>query len=326
MTRLLAALASTTLVAATATGQALAGPAEKVSSGLRTEQVWFTCPAAGTGLGQLDGTAGWSSEAPDGGGCGFADTGHHASEAGDSSVDAVFRGRFTGNLDRLTVRLHLDRPIESDMTDIAVGLDVDGAERVPWPTSATAIGTEDTPPGVVEVSVYGIGLLDEADNVAHDLTLTLSLRGEVATGAWHWGSTDTPSGITFHPPYLAETIIRASDGTAPPPDDPTAAPVGSAIVAGPQSQTIGFFTPTMAMISGTTLTFANTDHMAHDVTSQGRGADGKPLFRAAVTTTGTTTMVTGAELLPSGFYGFYCSLHPNMTGNLAVAGSVPAPH
>lgn len=323
--RLLAATAAAALLVATA-GQAMADPAKEVAPDLRTEHVWFTCQEE-TGLGQLDGAAGWSADAPpDGGGCASADTGHHALAAENTTVDTVFRGGFAGNLDSLTIRLHLDRPVESDMADIAIGLEVDGTERIPWPTSASVIGTEDTPPGIVEVSVHRIGLLDEADNVPHDLTLTLSLRGELAMGAWRWGSAEAPSGITFHPPYLAETVIRASDSGAPSPDDPATTPVGPAVLAGPGSQTAGFLTPLLATAPDTTLLFGNTDQIAHDVTSRARDAAGKPLFRAPVTATGGISTVAGAEHLPSGAYDFFCSLHPNMTGTLHVAGSVPGPH
>lgn len=324
--RLLAATAAAALLVATAAGQAIAGPAEKVARDLRTEQVWFTCTGA-TGVAQLDGASTWSAEAPaDGDGCGSLDTGYHAASAEDTTADTVFHGSFTGNLDNLTVRLHLERLVEGDGIDIAVGLAVDGAEKVPWPTAATVYRTEETPPGVVEFSLHRIGLLDTADNAPHDLTLTVSLRGALARGAWRWGSAGTPSGITFHPHHLADTVVRASDDTTPPPDDSAAAPVGPAVVAGPGSQTIGFLTPRLATAPDTTLRFANTDQIAHDVTSRARDAAGKPLFRSPVTATGGISAVAGADQLPPGSYDFYCSLHPNMTGTLQVAGALPGPH
>lgn len=305
-----------------ATGQAVADTDDPAPD-LRSEQVWFTCPGD-SGISQLDGPATWSTEEPpEGDGCSSVDTGYHASSAGDTNSDAVFRGAFTGNLDSLTVRLHLGRPVEGDLVDITMGLTVDGAERVPWPTGKTVVRTKDTPPGVVEVSVYGIGLLDEADkaaNAPHDLALTLSLRGELATGAWRWGSADAPSGIVFHPPHAAETVIMASSPTEPPQDDPATSPVGTAVVAGPQSQTIGYVTPQIATVPDTTLTFANGDQVGHDVTARARDAEGKPVFRSAITTTGGTSTITGAKDLAPGEYGFYCSLHPNMTGTLHVVG------
>lgn len=322
--RFLAAMTAA-LAVVPATGQALADTAEFVPE-LRTEQVWFTCPGE-TGLSQFDGAATWSADTPpDGDGCSSADTGYQAASAEDTTADTVFRGSFTGNLDSLTVQLHLERLVAGDMTDIAVGLAVDGTERVPWPTDAMVVRTEETPPGVVEFSVHRIGLLDVADDTQHELTLTLSLRGELARGLWQWGSAEAPSGITFHPHQMADTVIRASDGTAPPSDDeePTV-PVGSAVLAGPQSNTIGYFTPQVAMAPDTTLTFGNGDQMAHDVTSRARATDGKPLFRASVTATGGISTVAGADQLPPGTYDFYCSLHPNMSGTLTVLGSVPSP-
>lgn len=326
-TRWLATLVAVLMIAP-ATGQALAATAKtaKFVPNLRTDAVWFTCPGE-TGVSQLDGAATWSAHAPgDADGCGSVDTGYQATSAGDTTTDTVFHGGFTGNLDSLTVRLHLERGVEGDMTDIALGLTVDGEERVPWPTDATAIRIEETPPGVVEVSVHRIGLLDEADNVPHELVLTLSLRGELARGVWQWGSADTPSGITFHPHHLAETVIAATYPSAPPEEDPATVPVGPAVVAGPQSHVVGFFTPRLAMAPSTTLSFGNGDLVGHDVTSRARDAAGRPLFRSPVTTTGTISTVAGAENLAAGSYDFYCSLHPNMTGTLTVAGSVPTPH
>jgi plastocyanin len=316
--RLLAAVAAAVLTIAPAAWPASANSGGH--AGLHTERVWFTCPD-GTGISQLDGASTWTvDQPPEGDGCTSVDTGHHASSAEDTVSHTVFRGTFTGNLDSLTVRLHLDRLADGDMTDIAVGLAVDGKERVPWPTNATVIRTEDTPPGTVDVSVHRIGLLDEADDKKHELTLTLSLRGDLATGVWCWGSDTAPSGITFHPASLAETVIPARDDTAPPPEDPAALPLGPAVLAGPQSQAIGYFTPLVAMATDTSLIFGNADQIGHDVTSRARGADGKPLFRSRVTTTGATSSVTGADHLPPGEYDFYCSLHPNMTGTLHVLG------
>lgn len=322
--RLLAVVAAAALTIVPATGPAVANTADH--AGLRTQQVWFTCPGE-TGISQLDGASTWSAETPpEGEACTSVDTAHHASSAEDTGADTVFHGSFTGKLDSLTVQLHLERLVDSDTVDLAVGLTVDDAKRVTWPTNVTAIPAEGSPHGVVEFSIHRLGLLDSADDVRHELTLTVSLRTGLSTGAWRWGSADMPSGITFHPSQLAETVIPATSGSEPPPDDPAALPIGPVIVAGPQAQAVGYLTPQMAMVPATTLTFGNTDQMAHDVTSRARGADGKPLFRATVTATGATSTVAGSDKLPAGTYDFYCSLHPNMTGTLHVAGELPAPH
>jgi plastocyanin len=66
------------------------------------------------------------------------------------------------------------------------------------------------------------------------------------------------------------------------------------------------------MKQGGSLTFTNLDVPQHDVQSED-GAFTSPLIGA-----GQSTPVTGVETLPPGNYGFFCSLHRNMTGTLQV--------
>lgn len=323
-TRSLVTLAATAIALSALAGPVAAEPtdppeepvAEFVPE-LRTEQVWFTCEGQ-TGVAQLDGASTWTAEPPpDGDGCVSLDNVHHAETEGDSFHDTVFRGSFEGNLDSLTLRMHGFSVPEAETADLAVALTVDGTPAVSWPTEATVTPTD----GALEVSVTGIGLLDEADTVPHELAVTLSMAGDSTAGTWRWGSAEEASGITFHPETLAEAVIPAGTSPEPPPAEPTTTlPAGPVIAAGPLAQSTGYLTPQVPMVPNTTLSFGNADQMVHDVTSRARTSDGKPLFRSSYTSPGTTSTVAGAEALPPGTYEFYCSLHPHMAGTLHVVG------
>jgi len=95
------------------------------------------------------------------------------------------------------------------------------------------------------------------------------------------------------------------------------APAASAgaVYAGPPSQ---FFTSSVTIDQGEAVTFTNLDFIAHDVTAQGKGPDGKPLFASALTNGGGSNPVSGTEFLTTGDYPFHCSVHPFMTATLKV--------
>jgi len=104
-------------------------------------------------------------------------------------------------------------------------------------------------------------------------------------------------------------------GGTPVPQPPAQA--GSLIIAGPGATSTGF--PPAVMPKGASLGFLNLDNAGHDVVAKDRGADGKPLFRSATAAIGGQTPVAGAEELEGGQYAFFCSIHPSMTGTLAVS-------
>jgi cytochrome c len=89
------------------------------------------------------------------------------------------------------------------------------------------------------------------------------------------------------------------------------------VIAGPGGQTAGFLTTSVTLAQGSNLTFTNLDIVAHNVASTAVREDGRRLFAAPNTGTGTT-VVEGAEKLPVGSYDFLCTVHPSMTGKLEV--------
>jgi plastocyanin len=107
---------------------------------------------------------------------------------------------------------------------------------------------------------------------------------------------------------------------------PATARADKEITAGPSDQ---FNTPNVTMDQGERLTFrVNALSNQHDVISNDRAPDGGRLFRSPVIGPGQTAFVAGSQFLTTGSYAFFCSIHPNMTGNLTVTANgtaVPRP-
>jgi plastocyanin len=96
-------------------------------------------------------------------------------------------------------------------------------------------------------------------------------------------------------------------------------PVGSAIIAGPGATATGYATPVMVTRVGGPLSFVNLDPVQHDVTSEEKGPDGRPVFSSKLAGIGEVAPVEGLDRVQSGrTYPFLCSIHPGMRGNLVV--------
>jgi polyvinyl alcohol dehydrogenase (cytochrome) len=102
------------------------------------------------------------------------------------------------------------------------------------------------------------------------------------------------------------------EGGGDPPSNPP-------IVAGPGASSSGYATPAASTGVGGPLTFNNLDVLQHDVTADQAGPDGRPLFWTELIGLGETAEVQGLDRVQSGqTYGFFCTLHPGMRGQLAV--------
>jgi len=98
----------------------------------------------------------------------------------------------------------------------------------------------------------------------------------------------------------------------PLPGPPSAGGNGGQVVTAAGAQNYGYATPVVVMSQGSTLTYTNLDPVQHDVVSD------TGLFRSDFAPLGKSVPVPGAEKLPPGQYGFYCSLHTGMKGTLIV--------
>ena len=89
--------------------------------------------------------------------------------------------------------------------------------------------------------------------------------------------------------------------------------VGTTIATGPGGASYGYLTPAMVTQVGGPVNYTNGDIVRHDVVAN----DGT--FRSALAGTGETVPVNGLDNVESGkTYGFFCSLHPGMKGQLIV--------
>ena len=85
------------------------------------------------------------------------------------------------------------------------------------------------------------------------------------------------------------------------------------IVAIPGSTSAGYATRPAVLQRGQNLKFVNLDLPQHDVV-----LTHNPSIRSPLIGIGKQAFVVGANTLPKGTFGFFCSLHPNMRGNLKV--------
>lgn len=71
-----------------------------------------------------------------------------------------------------------------------------------------------------------------------------------------------------------------------------------------------FSAPVVTVSAGTTVTWVNEDDIPHTVV-----ADDKAMFKSKVLDTGDRFAFTFAK---PGTYGYFCSIHPHMTGKIVV--------
>ena len=136
------------------------------------------------------------------------------------------------------------------------------------------------------------------------------------------GSASTSSGIAVarNTVYAAVTdsVVAYRLGGSGTPGVPGLPPVPSVggdgqIVAGPGAVVTTYATPVVNVPQGGSATFTNLDVAQHDVISD------QGLFSTPLISLGESAPVAGVEALTPGSYGFYCSLHRNMTGTLVVS-------
>lgn len=195
------------------------------------DQVWFACGESKVTPDNASGNAAaWDRAAPeqsvtDGAGCGTIDS-PFMQTAQPNIYDATWRGTFTGNLDTLNVELHniyVGPGRATGRLVTSVRLFVDGEPLFPELGEEVAIPAVRSSTGLSEMirfSITNIGFVAETENVEHEVTLMMhggatQNRGPTLTdtlSGWVWDTTEVPSGITFNPEALHETVLQ---GTRP---------------------------------------------------------------------------------------------------------------
>jgi len=224
------------LMSMPALADANAGPLDPQ---FKNERTYFHCGSPSK-LGNVnfvvDGSIpGWDTTRPassvsDGSGCGTGDLRRPGAvvDPQENPTDGVWRGTFTGNLDRLTVHVHcicLGSSRANNVASIGVRLKIDGEAITGDGTAShnlTAVPENLGATQLYEFSVTGIEMLepnvDEDDDgigdnpfgkVQHEITLTLEGHDVVTNpfGVWAYDTREVPSGITFNPSSLAATRI-----------------------------------------------------------------------------------------------------------------------
>jgi plastocyanin len=144
-----------------------------------------------------------------------------------------------------------------------------------------------------------------------------------------WSRTFTAAGTfnyycTIHPEMVGTITVLGADGTAPPPDadpDPEPPPAATPVPTSGDIDMVDFgYSPSsITVAAGSTITWANNGAAPHTVTARSGS------FDSGIRQPGGRYSRTFSE---PGTYNYYCTLHPQMTGTIAVldaSGNAPPP-
>ncbi|MDQ3991709.1 MAG: hypothetical protein M3245_05310 [Actinomycetota bacterium] len=247
MTRPARHRAATAVGTALVSALALAAPAGATHEGAhptaRTERTFVHCagPTKAENVNLFaTGPPGWNTTAPTqsltaGGGCGALDSGALRGGNPQTLYDAVFRGKFTGNIRDMTLELHnllLGRVRNGATFTVRVRMLIDGVPIFPETLGRSAAVTPQVvSSGLVEkllISIPNLGcardIVDADGNVTgvvtdglmtddgegaveHDIQIAIDSNFEERAGAWMWDATEVPTGITFNPDGLAPAQV-----------------------------------------------------------------------------------------------------------------------
>lgn len=229
---------------------AVARPATATHGGFhptfREERVYYHC-GDGTKLKNVDyaqgGLSPWNTTPPagsvqGGNGCGQLDPSSlRNTQPSGGSTDAAYGGTYTGNLENMTVEMHLlghsPGNAPTDTMTVTPWLVIDGEAFLADTTMLTNVPMVSENSGATrkieftitnlgkvteikdsEGNVTGLnlsGLAKESANMEHEIQLNVRVRGVGAENAlWVWDTTEVPSGITFNDTTPSQTKVQAT--------------------------------------------------------------------------------------------------------------------
>lgn len=199
---------------------ALAGSAGATHGGIhptfRTEKTYFHCVGS-TKLQNISNLEGqipsWNTTAPAGSvqaghGCGYYD---NVLNNATAPSDAVWEGKFAGNLKSLTVELHRLLPAQGATfpNRLRVLLDVDGENIlnhdnvVIVPTASSTNASQSA-----KITITNLPYTTEEGDGAQERTIRLTARSFNETqSVWVFDTTEVPAGITFNPTSNSGTVV-----------------------------------------------------------------------------------------------------------------------
>jgi hypothetical protein len=232
MRPILALLASVVAsLMAVSSASALHGPTgEEFTPNDRLERVYYHCEGAAKLHNSVqDGSIPWNTTAPTqsvtaGAGCGSLDNGLWGNNQ-VSVQDSHFGGSFAGNIDKMTVEAHniyLGPGRQSSSFSVNVRLLIDGEPMLGASgknVTVTPVRSSTGASEMIKFSIIGLNLMDEPNDIEHEVLLTLAGGAFVANAQlfpvhdsqslWVYDTTEVPSGIVFNPlPAEAATISR----------------------------------------------------------------------------------------------------------------------
>ncbi len=143
----------------------------------------------------------------------------------------------------------------------------------------------------------------------------------------HLATLLTAAAVAACAPAAAAAPIGPIAGWQPPrpthgplPGAPAAPAVTWQVLVPPDGATFGFVPSTVVIRPGDHLALSVYDLLPHTVTARRTDAAGNPLFSSDAARNGQSVPVRGVERLAPGTYQFFCTIHPQMTGELVVTG------
>ena len=189
----------------------------------RSQRTYFNCagPVKAQNVAYAQGTVpGWDTTAPTtsvtaGGGCGYFENavGGWLGNT-ETTLDSIWEGTFTGNVDSITVELHSIYAAAARVSGpyiLRASLFIDGVDVINPDNPQISVAPVPSSTRLSEklsFTLSGIDLLTEDGDGTTQRTFRLIIRsvGEEQS-AWVWDTTEVPAGLTFNPDTPESLVV-----------------------------------------------------------------------------------------------------------------------